>query len=87
MTIGPVAVGRTYFIPAALFQRLVARADFWTATASSADHPRSITWSRLTIHNLLPVTLGNIVGGAVLLGLTYWFVYLRPSDVNSDRTT
>lgn len=25
--------------------------------------------------NLLPVTLGNIIGGAVLIGLTYWFIY------------
>ena len=27
--------------------------------------------------NLLPVTLGNIIGGTVLVGLAYWFVYLR----------
>ncbi|WP_350318671.1 hypothetical protein [Thomasclavelia cocleata] len=27
--------------------------------------------------NLVPVTLGNIVGGAVFVGATYWFVYLR----------
>ena len=29
------------------------------------------------IANLLPVTLGNIVGGAGLVGAIYWFVYLR----------
>jgi formate transporter len=29
-------------------------------------------------HNLIPTTAGNIVGGAVLVGLVYWFVYLRP---------
>ena len=27
--------------------------------------------------NLTAATLGNIVGGAVLVGLVYWFVYLR----------
>jgi formate/nitrite transporter FocA (FNT family) len=27
--------------------------------------------------NLLPVTIGNILGGAVLVGIVYWFVYLR----------
>ena len=27
--------------------------------------------------NLLPVTLGNIVGGSVLVALVYWAVYLR----------
>jgi formate/nitrite transporter FocA (FNT family) len=32
----------------------------------------------LLSHNLLPVTIGNVIGGAVLVGLVYWFVYLRP---------
>ncbi len=27
--------------------------------------------------NLIPVTLGNIVGGSVLVALTYWTIYLR----------
>ena len=29
------------------------------------------------LHNLLPVTLGNIVGGAGIVGIGYWLVYLR----------
>ena len=29
---------------------------------------------------LVPVTLGNIVGGSGLVALTYWLVYLRHSD-------
>jgi formate transporter len=28
--------------------------------------------------NLAAATIGNIIGGAVLVGLVYWFVYLRP---------
>jgi len=31
-----------------------------------------------TIANLVPVTLGNIVGGAGFVAATYWFCYLRP---------
>ena len=27
------------------------------------------------IHNLVPVTLGNIVGGAGLVGAVYWAIY------------
>ena len=27
--------------------------------------------------NLLPVTIGNIVGGALMVGAVYWFVFLR----------
>jgi hypothetical protein len=37
-----------------------------------------LTWGSFLLDNLLPVTLGNIVGGALMVGLVYWFVYLRP---------
>ena len=30
--------------------------------------------------NLVPVTLGNVVGGSGLVALTYWLVYLRHSE-------
>ena len=26
--------------------------------------------------NLLPVTIGNIIGGVVMVGVMYWFIYL-----------
>ena len=32
------------------------------------------------IGNLVPVTLGNIVGGSVFVALVYWIVYLRDTD-------
>ncbi|GAF91532.1 unnamed protein product, partial [marine sediment metagenome] len=32
------------------------------------------------IGNLVPVTLGNIVGGTVMVGMIYWFIYLRHLD-------
>ena len=33
------------------------------------------------VNNLLPVTIGNIIGGA-LIGITYWFLYLRGAKKN-----
>lgn len=36
-----------------------------------------LTWSNFFIGNLIPVTLGNIIGGAVFVGFAYWFVYLK----------
>jgi formate/nitrite transporter FocA (FNT family) len=41
--------------------------------------PNSITLSGF-IGNLVPVTLGNIVGGSVFVALVYWIVYLRDTD-------
>jgi formate/nitrite transporter FocA (FNT family) len=31
----------------------------------------------MIVRNLIPSTLGNIVGGMVMVGMSYWFVYLR----------
>jgi formate/nitrite transporter FocA (FNT family) len=36
-----------------------------------------LTWSGFLFANLLPATIGNIIGGAVMVGAVYWFVYLR----------
>lgn len=34
-------------------------------------------WINIIIGNLLPVTIGNIIGGAIFVSLIYWWVYLR----------
>ena len=36
----------------------------------------NIDWLAL-MRNLLPVTLGNVIGGSVFVALVYWIVYLR----------
>ncbi len=35
-------------------------------------------WGSFFTANLLPVSIGNIIGGALLVGAVYWFVYLKP---------
>jgi len=59
-------VANMYFIPAGLF---IDRA-MGTQTAG-------LTWGNFLIGSLLPVTLGNIVGGVVFVAFAYWFVHLR----------
>ena len=36
-----------------------------------------VTWSTIIVNNLIPVTLGNIVGGAVFVACIYWYTYLK----------
>jgi formate transporter len=41
--------------------------------------PEKITglnWSTFLINNLIPVTLGNIIGGSIFVGFAYWLAYL-----------
>lgn len=37
----------------------------------------NITWIHFLIHNLIPATLGNFVGGSLLVGMVYWYIYLK----------
>ena len=52
--------------------------EFWLAIAQTPEQYDALTWGAFVYSNLVPVTLGNIIGGAVMVGATYWFVYLRP---------
>lgn len=71
------SIANIYFIPMGLFIKASAPDSFWTAIGRTpADFP-SLTWDNFIIANLIPVTLGNIVGGSVLVAAVYWFVYLR----------
>lgn len=36
-----------------------------------------ITWSAFILKNLIPVTLGNLAGGAGMVGFVYWIIYRR----------
>jgi formate/nitrite transporter FocA (FNT family) len=41
----------------------------------------NLTWGNFFIKNLLPVTIGNIVGGAFFVGTIYWYVYLKEGSL------
>jgi formate transporter len=68
------SVANMYFVPFALF---LDRVDPSVVAAANLP-PGALAWSRFLAANLLPVTLGNLIGGTVLVGGVYWFVYLRP---------
>ena len=70
------SVGNMYFIPLGLFIKAWAPAVMWTQIGATSANYAALTWAGL-VDNLIPVTLGNIIGGGGLVGLVYWFVYLR----------
>lgn len=69
------SVANMYFIPYGLF---VKSNEAFIASQPDVPNLSDLTWSSFFTANLIPVTLGNIVGGAVMVGAIYWFVYLRP---------
>lgn len=71
-------IANMFLIPMAIISKNMAGTEFWTSAGVSPEQFADLTWSQFVFHNLVPVTLGNIVGGALFVGLTYWFVYRRP---------
>ncbi|HRE26425.1 MAG TPA: formate/nitrite transporter family protein, partial [Anaerolineales bacterium] len=70
------SVANMYFIPTALMVKAWGTPAFWeTIQRTPADFPH-LTFANF-INNLVPVTIGNIIGGAVMVGLVYWLVYLK----------
>ena len=74
-------IANIYFIPMGLFIKAGASQSFWTAIGKTASDYPELTWSNFFLGNLVPVTIGNIIGGSIMIGAVYWFVYLRKSDV------
>ena len=73
------SVANMYFIPMGLLVKSGASADFWSKIGTTAVAFERLTWGNFFLVNLLPVTIGNIIGGVLMVGLVYWFIYLRPS--------
>jgi len=75
------SVANMYFIPMGLLIKTFAGTTFWDAIGQTAADYSALTWGAFFLKNLLPVTIGNVIGGAGFVGLTYWFIYLRPQRV------
>lgn len=71
------SIANIYYLPIGLFIKAGAPESFWSAIHKTpADFP-ALTWHGFLLGNLLPVTIGNILGGSVMVAAVYWFVYLR----------
>lgn len=75
------SVANMYYISAGLLAKLVPA--YAAAAAEAGLDLGALTVGRFLTGNLLPVTLGNILGGAVCVGCAYWYAYLRKGKNNS----
>lgn len=68
------SVANMYFVPYGL---LIQQLDpaFVTGLGDKVNLA-GLNWGSFLLNNLLPVTIGNIIGGAVLVGFIYWGIYL-----------
>lgn len=71
------SVANMYFIPMGMLIQSTASPEFWATIGRAPADFANLTMTNFLVRNLIPVTIGNIIGGAVLVGAVYWFVYLR----------
>jgi len=75
------SVANMYYIPAGI---LAKGNESWVASALALgvtpEKLAHLRWGSFLTDNLLPVTLGNIVGGGIFVGAVYWFVFLKGKD-------
>ncbi len=70
------SVANMYFVPYALFIKGFDP-DYVAKVGEKVPHLDVLTWNAFFLKNLIPVTIGNIIGGAVLVAAVYWVVFLR----------
>jgi formate transporter len=80
------SIANMYFIPVGLLlkqnhQVLAVAQDI----LGEAPNLLNLSIFGFIINNLLPVTLGNIIGGTFFVGIAHWFLYLRPAAVEPIR--
>ena len=75
------SVANMYFIPIGLLIKATAPLSFWESIGKTAADYANLTWGNFWLANLLPVTIGNVIGGSVMVGLVYWFIYIRKGMV------
>ena len=72
------SVANMYYIPAGILAAAdPTLAERAASVGLSSDALANLNWGAMLQANLLPVTLGNVVGGGVLVALACWFVYRR----------
>lgn len=70
------SIANMYLIPMGLFIKQFDPAF----TAQTGIDVSNLTWQTFLVNNLLPVTIGNIIGGAILVAAIYWIIFLRNEE-------
>lgn len=79
-------VANMYYIPAGIMAKsnkaLTDAAAMLGVTPEKLNH---LNWETFLTGNLIPVTLGNIVGGGIFVGAVYWYVYIKNSKCLEEK--
>ena len=69
------SVANMYYIPAGILAKNIP--DLVAKSGLSGQALANLNISNMLVKNLLPVTIGNIIGGVILVGLLYFLAYRK----------
>lgn len=68
------SVANMYYLSAGL---LLKSHSLIVASGGLEEKAQALQVANVIMNNLVPVTLGNIVGGGIFVGTAYWYCYLK----------
>ena len=71
------SVANMYFLPIGLAIKEWGSDSFYETSGLAPGEFSHLTLSNAVVENLIPVTIGNVIGGSVMVGLVYWLIYIR----------
>ncbi len=69
-------IANMFYVPTGIFAK-AAFAEKAIAIGASPEAVEALNWTNFAITNLIPVTIGNVIGGAVCVAFVYWLVYRK----------
>lgn len=78
------SIANMFMIPMGIIIKYFASPEFWSVVDYSPADFADLTVNSFIFNNLIPVTLGNIIGGGFLVGMSYWIIHRRPSLKNKE---
>lgn len=77
------SIANMYFIPAGIF---ASSSETFTALSGlSSDSLANLTWQGMFANNIIPVTLGNVVGGVCFVAMGYWMALQKKDEKVKQR--
>lgn len=85
------SIANMFMVPLGIIIATFSPDKFWLDVGVNAANYADLTLANFIFNNLIPVTLGNIIGGAVFVGLVNRAIYSKPAQktdiTQSDSST
>jgi len=80
------SIANMFMVPLGLTIKALSTPEFYISHGYLASDFADLTLSNFIFHNLIPVTLGNIVGGGVFVGIGYWLVESKGKETHAPES-